>query len=142
MHFNYKVLSYWSKCPYYVSAMGNLITQKNTLNSNRATNATALYKSPCSIKSLITLAIFHMTRNISDNTKHSFAVWCNCLICHPHNFAVCILIAGGNFPWINIIWLGSTDNQWQANTAVTVWQMQWKVRSNTHACTWCNDEYL
>lgn len=115
--------------------MGNLIIQKNTLTSNRATKA--LYNSSCYIKSLLP---FFISWNISDNTKHSLVMKCNLLICQPYNFAACIFIANGSFPWINAIQLRSTDNQWQPNTAVAVWQMRWKVRQrNTHACTWCND---
>lgn len=48
----------------------------------------------------------------------------------PH-FAACIVIAAGSFPWINGVWLRSTENQWQNNN-VTAGERNGKLEEAAH----------
>lgn len=118
IHVNYKVWSYWPGCPYYVSAMGTLITQtywemhwtpiewQKQLHIPRHPDVI--------LNPLTTQNHFHTSGNISDNTEHDFVVntsaWSVVLVVILQRVS---LLPSAAFPRINVIWLRSTDNQWQ-----------------------------
>lgn len=58
----------------------------------------------------------HIKKYIRQQKKRIFVVWRNA---QPPHFAARIVIAAGSFPWINGVWLRSTDNQWQNNNVTT-----------------------
>lgn len=101
IHVNYKVWSYWPGCPYYVSAMGTLITQtywemhwtpiewQKQLHIPRHPDVI--------LNPLTTQNHFHKSGNISDNTEHDCSEHKRPICCPRCHFAACIFIAVGSF---------------------------------------------
>lgn len=55
--------------------------------------------------------------------------------------AACVCVATGRSPWINAMWLRSSDNRWRTHTAVRKPDGK-SEEASRHACAWRTDEYF